>query len=535
MTLSDHLPVLLVLTPLLGAPIVSLFRSISRPLATLLAAATAAIAWGLVQQTADGSELNYHLGGWAPPIGIEYEISMAAAWTVAVVSTLAFFSILAGCHNAAREVTEGREHLYYAAFLLCLAGLLGMATTGDAFNVFVFLEISSLSTYTLVAMGKGRRSFTAAFNYLILGTIGGTFILLGIGLAFQATGSLNIDDIAARIQDLRGSRTVLVAFGFLATGLSIKLAVFPLHQWLPGAYAESPTAVGAFLAGTATKVIYFQLIRVCVMLFGASYVFEELHFGTLLRWLSVFGMFVGSLAAVYQTSLKRLLAFSSIGQVGYLTLALSLGSELGVRAGLLHLAAHGITKCALFLVTGAIVATTGSDRLSRLAGFGKRRPLIAFAFVVGGIGLIGVPGTAGFVSKWALLRAAFESGHTIIAVLSLASSMIAVVYVWRVVEVMYLKPSVETDSADGSRPWALMVPASILLAVSAGAGLYSAPATAYASRAASTLWNRVPVAAELPEPRPVHHDDAHDAAAEHGAHESAAPEGQAGPEEGSTP
>ena len=447
--LAVHFPVLLVVVPLLTAPILALVRHrhATRVLALLAAACTAAIGWGLVWAAHEQTEpLSYQLGGWAPPVGIEDVVSQASAFVVGVVSTVAFFALFLGSRETRHEVTDDQEHLFYAAYLLCLAGLLGMAITGDAFNVFVFLEISSLSSYALVAMGNRRRAFSAAFNYLILGTIGGTFVLIGIGLLYQVTGTLNAQDIAQRVQTLENvahdthNRTLLVAFAFMVVGLGLKLAVFPLHQWLPGAYAEAPAAVSAFLAGTATKVIYFQLLRTTVVFFGAAHVFGALRFGShVLMPLSVVGMFVGSLAAVYQPTLKRMLAYSSVGQVGYLTLALSFGTEEGVTAGLLHLGAHALTKAGLFVVVAVIVAGIGSNRIGALAGLGKRMPLTAFAFVLGGVGLIGVPGTAGFISKWALLQAAFDSEHYVVAGLVLLSSLVAVVYVWRIVEVMYFR------------------------------------------------------------------------------------------------
>ncbi len=433
-----------------------------------------------------------------------------------MVSTVATIALFAGTHLTRREVTEGRQHLFYAAFMLCLAGLLGMATTGDAFNVFVFLEISSLSTYTLVAMGRSRRAFTAAFNYLILGTIGGTFMLLGIGLLFQATGSLNAADIAQRLVGLEDSRTVHVAFAFIATGLAIKLAVFPLHQWHPGAYAESPSAVGFFLAGTATKVIYFQLIRACFGLFGAAYVFGGLKFGRILAVLSLAGMFVGSMAAVYQSNLKRLLAFSSIGQVGYLTLALSFGTQAGVEAGLLHLGAHGLTKAGLFLIVAAIAATAGTDRIHALRGYGRRHPVIAFGFVLGGVGLIGVPGTSGFISKWALLEAAFDADKAWLAMAALFSSLIAILYVWRVVEVMYLQEAVEpTNRHDHTPSWKLAGPGYVLLLASVFFGIYSSPAVEVAHAAAAQLANPSAEVVTIGVERDAHHGDEHHADDEH--------------------
>jgi len=494
--LKAHFPVLLVVVPLLTAPLLALIRHkhAVRVLALLSALATAVIGWGLVIAAREQVEpLSYHLGGWPPPIGIEYVVSQASAFVVAIVSSIAALGLLLGTRETRREVTGGQQHLFYAAYLLCLAGLLGMAITGDAFNVFVFLEISSLSTYSLVAMGNRRRAFSAAFNYLILGTIGGTFVLIGIGLLYQVTGTLNVADIAQKVQALENlaqdshNTTLLVAFAFMIVGLGLKLAVFPLHQWLPGAYAEAPAAVSAFLAGTATKVIYFQLLRTTVVFFGAAHVFGALRFGThVLMPLSIAGMFIGSIAAVYQPTLKRMLAYSSVGQVGYLTLALSFGTEAGVQAGLLHLGAHAVTKAGLFCVVAAIVAGVGSNRIQRLHGLGRRMPIVAFAFVLGGVGLIGVPGTAGFVSKWALLQAAFASEHYLVAGLVLLSSLVAVVYVWRVVEVMYFRAPPVGEKSTPDRM--AMVPALVLLGASLLFGLFPDPVVELAADAAHQLF-----------------------------------------------
>ncbi len=490
--MKEQLPVLVVVVPLLTAPLLVLLRTpaIVRVLSLVAAAVSTASAVALAL-TVD-APISYHLGGWPPPIGIEYRVTQANAFVLALVTTIATLSLLLGTRGTRPEVSDGRTHLFYAAFLLCLTGLLGMVITGDAFNVFVFLEISSLSTYALVAMGRRRRAFTAALNYLILGTIGGTFVLIGIGLLFQMTGTLNAMDIARHMieAELGGTRTVQVAFAFLVVGFGIKLAVFPLHQWLPNAYAESPAGVSSFLAGTATKVIYFQMMRVLLVIFGASYVFETLRFGLLLGLLSLLGMFAGSLAAIHQPSLKRLLAYSSIGQVGYLTLALSFGTEAGTYAGLLHMGAHAITKAALFIVVAAIVSIVGTDRVDALAGLGKRLPLCAFAFVIGGLGLIGVPGTAGFISKWALLEAALAEGHVAYAVALLVSSLLAVVYVWRVVEVMYFRePPPEAPRAHGMRgyDWGALAPALVLIAASIVLGLWSSPITGYLHKAAAQL------------------------------------------------
>lgn len=478
----NHLPVLQVIVPLLAAPSCAVMRrgAYARAFATLIAATAFATALALLQHVTHQGPISYALGGWPPPWGIEYRVDVATAFVLVAVTGIAAVVIPAGPGARSHQLPPGREGLYYAAILLCLTGLLGMVVTADAFNVFVFLEISSLSTYTLVSLGNSRRALRAAFVYLVIGTIGGTFVLLAIGLMYQVTGTLNMADLADLLAASERQRTIVVSFVFLAVGLSIKLAVFPLHQWLIGAYAYAPSSVSAFISGTSTKVTYYLLLRFVFGVFGASLVFGTLRFDSVLLPLSLAAMFVGSLAALYQRDLKRMLAYSSVAQLGYMTLGLSLNNLLGVKAGLLHLLGHGLMKSGLFMVCGCLTAALGSTRLNDLRGLGQRMPVTAGAFVVGGLGMIGVPGTVGFISKWYLVSSALESGKAAIALAILCSSLIAVAYVWRVVELCYLRPPSEAVASARS-PGGLLTPALILL----GASLYFGVASDYPSQVAT--------------------------------------------------
>jgi multicomponent Na+:H+ antiporter subunit D len=383
-------------------------------------------------------------------------------------------------------------HLFASAYLLCLTGLVGIAITGDLFNVFVFLEISSLASYTLVSIGTHRRALHAAFTYLVLGTIGGTFILIGIGLVYQATGTLNMADIAARLPAVRHLRSVPTAFAFLTIGTGIKLAIFPLGQWLPNAYTFAPPAVSAFLAGTSTKVIYYLLVRIIFTMFGPTYVFQTLHFGDLMLPLSVAAMFVGSIAAVYQKNVKRLLAYSSVAQIGYLTLALSLGTASALAAGLLHLVNHALMKSGLFLVVSCISSRTGSDSIDSLAGLGRRMPITTGAFVVGGLGLVGVPATVGFVSKWYLVLAALEIGAVFLAFVILVSSLIAAIYVWRIVEIAYFRAPAPGQSTVHEAPLGILLPTCVVIGATVYFGLFSNVPVTIAAGAAEQLFQRAP-------------------------------------------
>jgi multicomponent Na+:H+ antiporter subunit D len=474
--LTEHLPVLIVVTPLLAAPVSLLLRRGDpvRVWSLLVTWATFGGTVALLSQVLDRGTVSYALGGWAPPLGIEYRVGLANGFVLVAVSFVGAVVLTFDTRAGSSRPTRARRYLYYAAYLLCLAGLLGMAVTGDVFNIFVFLEISSLSSYALISMGEQRRALTAAYSYLIMGTIGATFVLLGIGMLYAMTGTLNLADLAARLPPVAGSRTAVVAFGFLAVGLSIKMAVFPLHQWLPNAYSFAPPKVSAFLAGTAAKVSYWVLVRILFTVFGAGFVFGTLHLERFLIPLSLLGMFVGSLAAIYQDDLRRLLAYSSIAQVGYMTLGISLNNPEGLTGGLVHLFNHGITKSGLFLAVACLAYRLGSFRIDGLAGAGRRAPLAAFAFVVGGLSLIGVPGTAGFVSKWYLVLGALERGWWWLAVMILLSSLLAVAYVWRFVEVAYFRePGQLALGQPRFEPPAMLVPTWCLIGAAVVFGFWT--------------------------------------------------------------
>ena len=472
--MTQHFPAIQVVLPLVSAPLCLLLRNVR-----LVHTFAVGVAWGclfvsgsLLKEVLTSGVIKYELGGWAAPWGIEYRVDIANAYVLVIVSTIAAVVLPFG--RGARDVTRvrGQEYLFYSAFLLCLTGLLGITITGDAFNVFVFLEISSLSAYTLVAMGQGRRALIAAYAYLVLGTIGGTFLLIGIGFMYEMTGTLNMEDLTARLPPVMGTRTIMVSFAFIVIGTSIKLAVFPLHQWLPNAYTYAPGMVSAFLSATATKVSYYVLVRVLFTLFGVAFVFDTLHLHYLLVPFSLAAMFVGSLAAIHQDDIKRLLAYSSVAQIGYMTLGLSTGTVAGLTGGLVHLFNHALMKGGLFLVVACVGFKVGCNRIDSYAGLGRRMPLTMAAFVVGGLSLIGVPATVGFVSKWYLIAAVLEQGWYLVAFLVLLSSLLAVVYVWRIVEIAYLKPPPERREIQEA-PLSMLLPTWALI----GATIYFGFAT----------------------------------------------------------
>ncbi|MFQ5545191.1 MAG: monovalent cation/H+ antiporter subunit D family protein, partial [Acidiferrobacterales bacterium] len=410
--MEQHLPALQVVVPLLGAPLCVLFNNARVAWALSLAASWAAliIAALLLQQVLESGTLSYEIGGWAAPWGIEYRIDPVNAFVLLIVSAIGAVMLPFAARSVASEIPEQWIALFYTAYLLCLAGLLGVTATGDVFNLFVFLEISSLSSYVLISLGRDRRALTAAFQYLIMGTIGATFILIGVGLLYMMTGTLNMADLAQRLPAVADTRTVRAALAFLTVGISLKLALFPLHLWLPNAYAYAPSFVTAFIAATATKVAVYMLLRFLFTVFGATLSFEAVLLPKFLLALGLVAVLSGSAVAIFENNLKRMLAYSSVGQIGYMILGISFASVTGLTAGILHLFNHALMKGALFLALGCVVYQLGSARLSDIAGLGRRMPWTFAAIVAGGLSIIGIPLTVGFISKWYLVLAALEDG-----------------------------------------------------------------------------------------------------------------------------
>ena len=484
----EHLPALQVVVPLLAAPVCILLRQ-PRLLwlwSTGISLATLLIAIGLLNRVSNLGTISYALGGWPAPWGIEYRVDMLNAFVLLIVSGISTIVIPFARSSIKKEIHPEQIPYFYSGWLLCLTGLLGIAITGDAFNVFVFLEISSLSSYLLVSLGTSRRSLTAAFKYLIVGTIGASFILIAIGMLYMMTGTLNMADLAERLPEVQHTRTIQAAFVFLAIGIGIKAAILPLHQWLPDAYAYAPSSVSAFMAGTATKVSIYLLLRFFFDVFSIGFSVDIMRFDVLLLSIGVVAIFSMSVAAIFQTDVKRMLAYSSVAQIGYMLIGIGMVSVTGLTAGILHLFNHAVMKAALFLSIGCVVYRIGSSHLDDLAGLGKQMPWTMAAFVAGGLSLIGIPITTGFVSKWYLILGALEQGWWWLGFLILLSSLLAVAYTWRVVEAAYFRPA-----AAGMRvreaPSSLLIPTWILVAINIYFGVDTSLSVGTASRAANLL------------------------------------------------
>ena len=488
--MTAHLPILQVIIPLMAAPICLILKRTQLVwLFSLFASGLAfTISVLLLQQVMTSGVISYELGGWQAPWGIEYRIDKLNAFLLLIITSISTLVLIAAQSSIEKEIPKEKHTLFYVLYLLSLTGMLGIVATGDAFNVFVFLEISSLSAYALIALGKNRQALWASYQYLIMGTIGATFILIGIGLMYQMTGTLNMQDLSQRLPEVAETRTVFVAFAFVTVGVCLKLALFPLHLWLPNAYAYAPSIVTAFFAATATKVAVYLLIRFTFSVFGLSFSFTTIPLQTLFMALGLIGIFVASSTAIYQHNIKHVFAYSSIAQIGYMIVGFSLSSMTGLTSTLLHLFNHALMKSAIFLALAAVMLRVGNVQLDNFRGLGRQMPLTMAAIVVGGLSLIGVPLTVGFVSKWYLLTALVEQGWWPIAVLILLGSLLAVVYVWRIVEVAYFKEPLANSPVVKEAPAIFLVPIWVLVIANVYFGIDTRLSVQVAEAAAQSLF-----------------------------------------------
>jgi multicomponent Na+:H+ antiporter subunit D len=488
--LMTHYPALLIILPLMAAPFCVIARNSTFAfwIACIANTICVLLSLSLLQIVLDGEPIHYELGGWVAPTGIEYYVDTMNAALMMVISAVSLLTIIYSKRSIESEIAQERHYLFYAGWLLCLTGLLGITITGDAFNVFVFLEISSLAMYMLIAMGKERKqALLASFRYLIMGSIGASFILIGIGFLYAATGTLNMLDLGNSLPEVKQSRTVVVGFSFITVGLFIKAAVFPAYSWLPGSYQYAPSAVAAFLAGTATKVSLYVFLRFFFHVFGADYSFADMLLGQIVLPLAVIGFLVMSVVAVFQSDVRRLLAYSSIAQIGYILAVVSLATHEGIQAGVIHIVNHAFIKSALFVAVGCIAYRVGSTKINDMTHLISSMPWTASAFIIAGLSLIGLPLTAGFISKWYLVTAAINSGSWVMALMILVSSIMAIIYIGKIVEVFCFRKTDSDDTTIKEAPLSMLIPLWLLVAISLYCGIQGEIVVDIASQAASDL------------------------------------------------
>jgi len=358
-----------------------------------------------------------------------------------------------------------------------------MVVTGDLFNLYVFLEIASITTYALIATGGGAAAL-AGFRYLLIGSVGASCYLSGLAYLFALTGTLNMADMAARLPAAGAPATVAVAAAFIITGFGLKMALVPMHGWLPDAYTLAPSPATGLIAALMTKVNALALLRVLYGVLWPALAPLHLPITQTLGWLAAAGILLGSLMAVAQGDFKRLLSYSSIGHIGYIALGIALGNRYALIGAVLHIVAHGVAKGCLFLVVGGVEFRTGGREEDRWRELARRMPWSMGALVVAAMSMIGVPPTLGFFSKWYLILGALEAGHVDFVVVLLVSSLFNAWYFFRLIERVYFKSEDTLRSEDAASgrtratrelPASMLAPITALATAAVALGLVAAP------------------------------------------------------------
>ncbi len=435
--MTQQFPALIIVIPLLAALLTPLLGTLTRrlchPWLVLIIGCAFCMSLGIAAQVITSGPISYNMGGWEPPWGIAYRIDHLNALMLVLISGTGLLGALYSGPSFAKEL-PGRQTYASALYLLMITSLMGIVITGDLFNVFVFLEISSLSAYGLIACGSGDAPF-ATFRYIIMGTIGASCYLLGVGYLYISTGSLNLADLSRLLPQLYHSHVVLTAGALMLVGLSLKMALFPLHAWLPDAYYSAPSTVSATVAPLYTKVAGYLMIRIIYYLFERRFFVEVFPITTILSWAAVVALLIGSIYAIAQKDLKKMLCYSVIAQVGYIVLGIALVNKAGFSSAILTIVSEVCTKSCIFLATGAIIYRLGNSRIDNLRHLFRRMPYTMLAFTIGAFSMVGIPPTSGFFSKLYLLFGCLEAGNWVFIAALLCSTILNVIYFFRVIKV----------------------------------------------------------------------------------------------------
>lgn len=461
--MMNHLPAIVVFSPFAAAILCPFVSLLSKRSGQWLAAAFTAVSLVfsivLLCRIVERGEAVYWFGGWIPPYGIEFSVDSLSAVILVLICTIGFLTMLYGIpfmQEESRQTNAG----YYAVLSLLVCGLLGNTATSDVFNLYVFLEITSLAGYVLIAMG-GSRGVISSFRYLLLGTIGASFYLLGVAFIYGETGTLNMTDMSGLVGPVLSSGTTMLAMLFIILGFGMKMALFPLHGWQPEAHTNAHAGADPIIAGLMVKIPAYVLIRFFYYVFDANghHVESMAH---LIAIMAGTGIIYGSVKAIVQKDIRRMLAYSSLGMMGYIAMGIALGNYYGLIGAVLHIVNHSVMKSALFFGSGALKYRYGLVELDRLGQLYRKMPKTMTVMVLCALSMIGIPPTAGFFSKWYLALGAIDRGWYVFVAVLIISSLLNAVYFFRFFEKLFMEPESEKTEkhvvSKGELPWQLLLP-----------------------------------------------------------------------------
>jgi len=392
--------------------------------------------------------IRYWLGGWRPPWGIEYVVDAMNAYLLIIVISIVILGLIYSRGNVRHEIEERKHVTFYTLVQLMAAGMYGITVTGDLFNMFIWLEIASLTAYALIAVAGGR-ALRPAYNYVIMGSIGAVLYIFGVGWIYSVTGTLNFADMRLLLPLVYDSRAVQMGFAMIVVGVMIKAYIFPLHLWQPDVYTYAPSTISSMMASVHVKVMFYMLLRMFYSVFTLDFIRHYIGLDLLICWVAAIAILAGSIWAIKQRNLKRMLAYSSVSQMGYILLGLGLSplSPWGLVGAAAHILNHAIGKGCLFMCAGAISQQEGLRDIRDFEGLGKKMPHVCAAFTIAALSMIGIPLTAGFASKLFLIVASLDAAQYPFVAVLLLSGLLNLVYFWRVIDQMYFVKHKGTENA----------------------------------------------------------------------------------------
>jgi len=417
--MNHNLIPLFVIIPLAGTFLISLLgkrvRRLPDTLSNLCTLLLLALSLWCIPAVKASGMIVYKVGGWVPPIGICMVIDGLTCFMLVIVNVISFLVTLYAIRYM--EAYTSKEH-FHTLLLLMIAGMNGVVVSGDLFNLFVFVEIASVASYALVAFGTEHEELEASFKYMVMGSIAASLILIGIALLYAQTSTLNMADMARVLRAHSSPKVVLFVSILFLAGFGLKAAIVPFHWWLPDAHPAAPAPISAMLSGLLIKTLgVYALVRIVFNILDPTRILPVFLF------LGALSMLVGVFLAIGQWDFKRLLAYHSISQVGYIILGIGLGTPLGILGGLFHLLNHSIFKSLLFLNSGAVVYTTGTRDLQELGGLREKMPVTSNTCLIASMSIAGIPPFNGFWSKLIIIIACIQAGHPVYALAAVVASI----------------------------------------------------------------------------------------------------------------
>ena len=405
----------------------------------------------MLMVTADGTSIRVIFG--AEPWNFYVLAGQLDAYMVTIFVGVSTLIIWASLSMIDHDIPSGRVRFYYALMCGLIASLCGIVIFENFFSIFLMVEVSSFVAVGIIIIKNKKENMRAGLKYLTLSIFGSSFILMGIIILYFLTNSLSMTGIVEVIsQNYVGNEsTVQNAFIFITIGAALKSALFPLHIWLPDAHSTAPSPSSAVLSSLVIKSYMFLYVKVIYKAIGVDILANDPILSMVLFWVMLIGggaMMYGSIMAILQTDIKRMIAYSSVAQIGYIFLGIGMGTRLGLFAAMFHILAHAVTKAVLFLVAGSIIEQTGNRDIRKMNGLGRQMPITMCLFTIGSLSMIGIPLFVGFNSKWFFATSMIESQQIwLLAVLLLSSLLNGCYYLPIVVRGFFSKSDEETEDS----------------------------------------------------------------------------------------